>query len=290
MDEKLEQLKQKYMEVPIPSELDAVVARALKQRKKTYPRYRWLAAIGAAVILFVAGLNTSTTFANAVAEVPLVGKLVKVLTIGVLEVDDQSFQAKLEAPAITNMDNKTLESTLNNKYLEENRQLYGEFMKEMQELKQADGGHLGVESGYVVKTDNEQLLSIGRYVVNTVGSSSTTFKYDTIDKRNEILITLPSLFRDDRYIEVISGNIREQMKTQMNEDPAKFYWVAGVENEVNSYFETIKKDQSFYINKEGKLVIAFDKYEVAPGYMGVVEFVIPTDLLRKLLASGEYIK
>ncbi|MDU5177028.1 RsiV family protein, partial [Clostridium sp.] len=41
---------------------------------------------------------------------------------------------------------------------------------------------------------------------------------------------------------------------------------------------------------EGKLVISFDKYEVAPGYMGVVEFVIPTEILSDSLVSNEYIK
>ncbi|MFB8736384.1 hypothetical protein ACEQPO_30285 [Bacillus sp. SL00103] len=34
--------------------------------------------------------------------------------------------------------------------------------------------------------------------------------YDTIDKKNHVLITLPSLFKDDRYIDVISENIKEQ--------------------------------------------------------------------------------
>ncbi|WP_339316501.1 hypothetical protein [Paenibacillus sp. FSL R10-2734] len=43
-----------------------------------------------------------------------------------------------------------------------------------------------MESGYEVKTDNDQILAIGRYVVDTVGSSSITFKYDTIDKKNQL--------------------------------------------------------------------------------------------------------
>lgn len=55
-------------------------------------------------------------------------------------------------------------------------------------------------------------------------------------------------------------------------------------------FQSIAKDQSFYINNDGKLVISFDKYEVSPGYMGVVEFIIPTPVITDALVSNAYIK
>lgn len=160
----------------------------------------------------------------------------------------------------------------------------------MESLKKNGGGNLGVESGYTVKTDTDRILSIGRYVVNTVGSSSTTMKYDTIDKKNEILITLPSLFKDDKYIDVISENIKEQMIEENRADKKKFYWVEGIEqNGTVELFNKILSEQNFYINPEGKLVISFDKYEVAPGYMGIVEFIIPTEAISGLLVSKDYI-
>ena len=55
-------------------------------------------------------------------------------------------------------------------------------------------------------------------------------------------------------------------------------------------FERIARDQSFYISAEGKLIISFDKYEVAPGYMGVVTFTIPTEVLTEHLVGQEYLK
>ena len=45
-----------------------------------------------------------------------------------------------------------------------------------------------------------------------------------------------------------------------------------------------------YIDEAGQLVIVFDEYEVAPGYMGVPEFIIPTDLLDGLLAQPSPLK
>ncbi|MFE0559778.1 DUF3298 domain-containing protein [Paenibacillus sp. NPDC058910] len=289
MSEQLEQLKRKYKDTPIPDELDFVVKKAIKQSKKRHGNWKKsLVGVGAAAIILITGINASPTFAKALSDVPLVGPLVKVLTFTEFKVDEETAKADIKVPAITNMENKTLEAALNSEYLEDSKKLYNDFTAEMEELKKHGGGHVGVESGYEVKTDNDQILAIGRYVVNTVGSSSTTFKYDTIDKKNQLLITLPSLFKDDSYIRLISENIKEQMRQQMKADPDKTYWV---DDKVDfESFQSIAKDQSFYINNEGKLVISFDKYEVAPGSMGVVEFIIPTNEIANALVCNEYIK
>lgn len=164
-------------------------------------------------------------------------------------------------------------------------------MADMEELKKKGGGNLGVNSGYEVKTETDRILSIGRYVVNTAGSSSTVFKYDTVDKKNGVLITLPSLFKDERYVDIISENIKEQMVMQYKADNRKLYWVAGIDQKGTvKLFEKISKEQNFYITAEGKLVISFDKYEVGPGSTGIAQFVIPTEILKDILAGNEYLK
>jgi hypothetical protein len=94
-------------------------------------------------------------------------------------------------------------------------------------------------------------------------------------------------------VDVISNEIKKQMITQMEKNSDLTYWVKNPnkkdDNPIDP-FEKIKPDQNFYINKDNKLVISFDKYEVAPGYMGIVEFVIPTDVLKAALVSDEYLK
>ena len=99
---------------------------------------------------------------------------------------------------------------------------------------------------------------------------------------------MPSLFKDEAYIDIISENIKAQMKEQMK-DENNVYWL---EDEMmgDENFSKIDKNQSFYITKDNQLVIAFDKYEVAPGYMGNPEFIIPSELLKDVLVSEEYIK
>jgi len=299
MEKGLKDLKNEYLDIPIPEELDFVVRKAIKENRSLKPKERSsfkktiIAAASALIIMatVTVGINTSPAFAETLSKVPIVGGIVKVLTFKEYTLNDETFNADIKIPEISGLKDEELQKALNEKYLEENEKLYQQFINDMEEMKKSGGGHLGVDSGYVIKTDNDRILSVGRYVVNTVASSSTTFKYDTIDKKNEVLITLPSLFKDDSYINIISENIKEQMIKRHKEDENMIYWVSGVEDEdLIELFEKISKDQNFYINNDGKLVICFDKYEVAPGYMGVQEFIIPTEVISNVLVSNEYIK
>ncbi|MFJ7697821.1 RsiV family protein [Lysinibacillus fusiformis] len=295
MDKKLKNLEKQYTDVSIPKKLDLVVERALKQgrKKKKNRTPQWLLGSAAAAMLFTAGLNVSPAMARTLSEIPVVGSVIKVLTWTEYEVAEDTYDANIKVPSIENLENQDLANTLNEKYRAEGKTLYDEFIADVGDLKAQGGGHLGIDSGFEIKTDNDQILSIGRYVVNTVGSSSTVIEYDTIDKENEILITLPMLFKDKNYIEAISENIKEQMRTQIAEsNQDKVYWVKGAgmaDEDLMEAFSAIQPDQQFYISDKGKLVISFDKYEVAPGFMGVVEFEIPTDVLKDELVSTKYI-
>ena len=289
----MNRFRNEYENIEIPDELEFLVRTTIKEQEKKMKRKNIInkSVIAAAVagVVFVGSINLSSEISYALSEVPVLGSIVRVLTFKTFELKDNNFDAQLKTPAIEGLDSK-LEAMLNQKYLDENQKLYDDFMKEIDELKKADmdEAHMGIASGYEVKTDTDKLLVIGRYVVNTAGSSSTTIKYDTIDKQNKILITLPSLFKDEAYIDIISENIKAQMKEQMK-DESNVYWL---EDEMmgDENFSNIDKNQSFYITKDNQLVIAFDKYEVAPGYMGNPEFIIPSELLKDALVSEEYIK
>ncbi|QKE74912.1 DUF3298 domain-containing protein [Arthrobacter citreus] len=290
MDKKLEKLRSDYKNVPIPDNLDIIVKKAIKRSmQKRYPLKSITGFVAAA--LFVLSINTSSSFAKTLSNVPILGNVINVLTFTEFTVNEPTYKANLKVPAVTNLKNKDLGQSLNKKYLDENRKLYEQFKKETESVKKDSGAHLGIDSGYEVKTDNEDILSIERYVVNTAASSSTTMKFDTIDKKKEILLSLPILFKDQSYVKIISENIKEQMKEQMKKDESKVYWIpeANLDYSIDA-FTSIKENQNFYINNDHKLVISFDKYEVAPGYMGIVEFIIPTNILSKDLVGNHYIR
>lgn len=294
----MDRLKEDYMNVPIPEELDFVVRKALKNRSINNMNnnrvYNWLAGVAAtaavAVIALTVAVNSSPVVAQELSKSPIIGGIVKVLTFKEYTVKEGHFDADIKVPEITGLDNKTLENSINAKYLEENQKLYKQFVTEMNELKRQGSGNIGAYSGYEIKTDNDRIMSVGRWETITAADSYTAWKYDTIDKKNQILLTLPSLFKDDRYVDIISKNTIDQMWTQVKADECKSYWLDDGVTMPEDFFKKIDPNQNFYINKDGKLVISFDQFEVGPGYMGTPEFVIPTELLSDVLVSHEYIK
>lgn len=283
--------------IEIPDELDLVVQRAIK--KGTAPKERlinmnkWTKSVAAAAVIvtgFVGATNLSPTFAKSLSDIPILKDIVKVVSFRQFDFQEETYNATLETPVLEGLENTALQDALNNKYIEENKKLFEEFEAEVADMKTFDTpGHLGLDSGFEIKTNNDQILSIAHYVVNTVGSSSTTMTYDTLDKENEILITLPSLFKDDSYIEVISENIITQMREKMATDENQVYWISGDPEAIDG-FETIDANQNFYISDSGKLIISFDKYTVGPGSMGIQEFEIPTETIQDILVSNTYIK
>lgn len=70
------------------------------------------------------------------------------------------------------------------------------------------------------------------------------------------------------------------MCQQMKNDENKIYFIDTDMSEND--FKQIKEDQNFYFNNND-LVICFDEYEVAPGYMGKTEFIIPNNIIYDIL-------
>lgn len=287
---KLEKLKKDYDEIEIPSELEGLVKDSIRQAKSAQKKPRrakkWSLASAAAAAIFVGSINVSPAWAQSMSSIPGLGAIVEVFTVQKVAIDEETYQANLTTPAIEGLENSELQNSLNEKYIEENKVLLEQFEQEIAGMKEIGEGHLGIDTGYEVITDTEQLLSIARYEVEIGGSASMTMKYDTVDKENSVLITLPSLFKDDQYIDVISLYIADEMKRQMAVDEEISYFTS---DDITSGFSAIKPDQKFYITPTNKLVIAFDEYEVAAGYMGVVTFEIPTNILKDLLVSDRYI-
>lgn len=245
----------------------------------------------AAVLLFVGSVNASPAFARAVEKIPVLGQMVSVVTFTSYKFEDGGYTADIEVPSINNLNNSELQASLNEKYIAESKALYDQFVEDTK-LVDVQDGHFSVDSGYEIVTNTDQLLSIGRYFVMTAASATESYQFDTIDKNNELLITLPSLFKNDDYVSIISENIKQQMITQMEQDDSLLYWVEreGEEEPPFDPFQQIDKNQTFYINDQNQLVIVFNEYDVAPGYMGVVKFTIPSQLLQDVLVSDMYIK
>lgn len=121
-----------------------------------------------------------------------------------------------------------------------------------------------------------------------MAGTNSYIKIYHIDKQSGKIVTLRDIFEEGAdYITPISENIKSQMKERMAQDEEQYYWLDEDTEAWN--FENISPEANFYVNQKGKLTLVFDKYEVAPGYMGVVEFTIPTEILEPIVRSG-YLK
>ncbi len=243
-------------------------------------------AAGAAVA-FTAVFNCAPNLAYAVSDVPVLGRAVKIVTLGRFELHENGYDANVVTPQIEGLLDKELENRLNSDFKENADMVISAFEEDIKELKSEFGEdtiHLGLEANYTVRTDNEDVLAIDTYILTTAGSSSTKHSFYNIDKKSGTLITLPSLFKSDAdYVTPISDYILSEMKKQ-NADGTGYYMIDGEEAFADfEHFEKIKPEQNFFINEDGEIVICFDKYEVAAGAQGCPEFVIPIKIISNIL-------
>lgn len=145
--------------------------------------------------------------------------------------------------------------------------------------------NLQYEEGYqemIVKSEilatTDQYFTLKLICYQGAGSGAEWDYFYTIDLKSGERLKLSDLFKEGSdYIGVISENIKEQMKEQMAADEMVYYWLDSDIPEWN--FDKITDNTNFYLNQDGNIVIAFNEGDVAPMYMGCVEFVIPKEVV-----------
>ncbi len=135
-------------------------------------------------------------------------------------------------------------------------------------------GYVGCNITWQILRDDEKYLSINMIGTVNVGGSGEFSHCYTLDKSSGNILKLKELFPEDiDYVSIISEEILRQMTEQAEKGEAR-YFIPGYGWSENECFQKIDGDQNFYINDQDQLVIVFDEYEVAPGSMGMPEFVI----------------
>lgn len=289
-EKEFKELKKEYLEIPIPAELenrvkDAIQVGIKKRRKYQMKWVKVVASTAAAVVLVV---NISPTFADTLSEVPVLGSLVKVINFREYQVQGERQEANIQVPQIEGLGNEELQGQINQALQDEADKVYQEFLEVSKEWETVDSAaRYSVDMNYEVLTDTEDIFAMRVNKVETIASANQVVKFYVVDKQKETAVTLPTLFKDDQYVERISEYIIEQMDKIMSQDESKVYWIR---EDDFSPFTSIDANQKFFINKNGKLVIHFDKYEAGPGSTGESQFVIPTELIADLLVDNAIIK
>lgn len=260
-----------------------------KQNKNIWKRV--LISAAAVIALSIILPNTNGNLAMAMEKIPILGKYFEIVTFREYHYEDEKNQADVKVPQLTTKDNaskaeKETASTLN-KSIDDYAQGFIQKFKET--LATEHDGYQELSMDYQVVTDNEDWLTLKITALEVQASGYEQVKYYHIDKRTGKEAVLSDLFVDGSdYIDKISENIIEQMKENEKSDSDKVYFYQGTLRDTtglseDDLFSKIKPEQNFYFNEEGQLVITFNEYEVAPGYMGVVEFTIPDDVIGDIL-------
>lgn len=301
-DKKLEEMRQNYENIKIPAELRQRVEAGIRQAKEETKMKkrskvivytgRVAGGVAAAMVMITVMANSGAAIAHAMAKIPVIGAIAEVVTFREYESTDNNnnMEADIKIPEISV---KNEDGTVNEEATQKINKSIQEYTDEIIAQYEADvkaagegEGHMNVELDYSVITDSDRLFSIRFDQLLVMASGTQMVKIYHIDKQTGEMIGLDGLFKDGAdYITVLSENIKEQMKERMAADESLVYWV---DNEDMSEwnFESIKEDNTFYVNENGKLTIVFDEYEVAPGYMGSVEFEIPTEIIQDLVQEG----
>lgn len=282
----MEKWKREYDQIAVPENLkermEEAVMRA-KESKKRIRKVRMIRMAGSAAAVFAVLLilpNTSRTAAAAMQQIPVLGDFFKVVTIREYQVDEDRYQADVKVPEVVPEENKEISDetaqqaketadAINFDIQQVTDELIEEFKSTMEEFEDGYGDIL-VDSQ--VLTDDEKWFSLDLVLYQGAGSGYERHRHYTIDKTTGKKAMLSDFF-GEAYVDTISDEIKKQMRQRMAEDENVTYWIDNQDiPEWN--FQSIAEDQDFYVNKDGDVVVCFNEYEVAPGYMGCVEFVI----------------
>lgn len=144
-------------------------------------------------------------------------------------------------------------------------------------------GYVASDTDYNILRNDDRLLSICFYTTLNVGGSGEYSRCFTLDKTTGKVLTLADLFAEGSdYIGVISADIMRQMTEQVESGEGDYFIPGGIWSP-EECFKAIAADQNFYIDETNKLLIIFDEYEVAPGSMGMPQFIIETTVLDDIL-------
>ena len=289
-DTQLEQLRQKIKEAKT---MDKTVnnTRTKSRQNQTNP-IKYAAIAAAALIgLFVILPNTSGAIAHAMEQLPLIGQLVKVVTFRNYEYETNRNMADIEVPEIQaeiKPDEQPKDSIVQENLGRTTAEINTEIQSITDQLIQEFETNLKDEQGYqdvVVKSEvlatTPDYFTLKLLCYQGAGSGYQWNYFYTIDLKTGERLQLKALFQEGAdYITPISEEIKRQMQERMDADENVYYWLNDEIEEWN--FQAITDETNFYLNEKDNVVIAFNEGDVAPMYMGTVEFEIPAEVLSAI--------
>ncbi len=261
----------------------------MADKKDKIKRIRTRAALTAAAFVgfFLLLPNTSPVIAHAMEQIPVLGKLIEVVTFRDYEYESDRNHADIEVPEIKVELGLPEDQTLENlerttdEINREIKKITDSLIEEFETYLEEEEGYQDILVKSEILTATADYFTLKLLCYQGAGSGYQWNYYYTIDLNTGKRLQLKDVFAEGAdYITPISEAIKEQMQAQMDADENVYYWLDDEIEEWN--FKSVTDETSFYINENGNVVIGFNEGDVAPMYMGAVEFEIPGDVLNDI--------
>lgn len=297
-EEEFESLKTQYLEPQMSQEQLDKLRLTLKKARRENRRERnkqsiikIAASAAAAIITFIVLPNTSASIAHAMEQIPMLGGLVKIVTLRDYEYESERYKADIKVPEIVmeevaqgqgesdEVQNKIKKSI--DEINVEIQSITDEIIEQFENETTGEAGYQDVVVTSEVLATTQDYFTLKVICYRGAGSGYEWNYYYTVDLTTGERLKLKDLFPEGAdYITPISENIKQQMQEQMDADDMVRYWLNEEFDEWN--FKSISDETSFYLNEKGNIVIGFNEGEVAPMYMGTVEFEIPASVSEQI--------
>lgn len=271
MDPLDEKLKQRAKEEPFPlpeefSQRLEALCRELEvqpaRKKRVFHPLRWTAGAAAALILLLP--NVSVSAQAAMEQIPVLGSIVRVVTLRNYFYDDGHSFASVSIPSVSQ--GGPGGDAVNEAVQEYTDRLLTQFQQDIQDTGE---GYQGLDVSYEVTCDTDTWFTLRINALQVQASGHEMVRYYHIDNTTGEMVTLSDLFpQGTDYVTPLSQEVLRQMEGEPDFFPEDF--------------NAIDPQQSFYWDDEGDLTLVFDEAEVAPASRGVVEFHIPQEVTQPL--------
>lgn len=279
--------KKAYSSIEVPQELDYVVNRTinanhLQKKNKNKVLLKSVATtLATTFALFVILLNTNEAFAKSMEDIPVINVLAKVFTVREFKEENDFELIEAKVPALRDTGNTELEERMNYQISQKIDEVINEAKTRAEEYKEAilatggsmdDYSPIQINVDYKITYQDEKLVSFIITKSESMASAYTEQYFYNIDLENGKELNLKDVL-GEQYKSIIDKSVQSQIEQRQNEN--NLYFTAeeggfsGIENEYHD----------FYINEDKKVTVVFQKYEIAPGYMGIQNFEIPNDIL-----------
>lgn len=275
----------KQEKIPVPEQtsqkIEDVLSQLPQRKVVRFSPLRRIAAVAASLVFVFLFLlpNVSVTYAETLEQVPILGELIRVVTIRNYVYSDDYHDMSIDVPNIEDATMGSAAEEINKDVDALTQQLMDQFYADAESI--GEDGHTAVYADYEIVTNTDQWFTLKLSVHLASGSGSAYFVYYNVDRSQDQIVQLGDLFTDDSYAEVLRQDILAQMKQRMEEDPSLVYWTE--DSNMGQDFIDLQPEHNYYFDDAGNLVIPFDEYEVAPGYMGCPEFTIQRSVFESLL-------